>query len=755
MSTDKKFTGTVGRTIFDTKYRYNTTPAQEKKPNVIYILMDDMGFAQLGCYGSSINTPNIDKLAKDGLRYNNFHTTAVCSATRASLLTGANHHTAGIAGLCEMQTGCENAVGHIKPEFATIAEILKEYGYATFCSGKWHLAAQQATTGKKDDWPLAKGFDNYYGFLQGENDQFHPHLIRDNSAVKQPKTVEDGYHFSEDIVDDAIHHIFTQQMNAPEQPFFLYLAFGAMHTPHHAPKEYIEKYKGKFDEGWDIVRLQWFERQKEIGIIPQEAELTEKNPYVKDWDSLNYKEKAVYARYMEAFAGMLEHTDAQIGRLIGYLREAGILDDTVIVFLSDNGASAEGGVDGRFNAMRGQDVTISSEGEVDYAYEHLDQIGTEITFNHYPTGWANCGNTPFKWYKIWAHEGGIKDPLIISYPKLIKDKGSVRHQYHHVSDITPTILDIIGEKKPESIKGVHQQPFTGISMKYTFDNAESSDEKTIQYYEVMGNRGIYKDGWKAVVNHTFTEKYEDDAWELYHVEDDYSEKYNIADKYPNKLRELQEDFMHEAGKYGVFPMLRGAFHACPENMSRMYGDGMKLQGKTLEFQNIIEPFDLVRERNIDSVNVNYLILAEIERESEEQSGVIYSNGQRFGGIALYVKDNRLKFAYNDNVDVKILTSDLTIPIGKISVGISFIRKKDHAIATLYVNKKNVGELKITRFSYMTGFAATVGANHYTAVAPQEYQVPFNWQGKFNSLKIQQFSTFIDEQGELEKLLSVE
>ena len=755
MSRQNKFTGTVGRTIFDTKYRYQTAPAQEKKPNVIYILLDDMGFAQLGCYGSSINTPNIDNLAKEGLRYNNFHTTAVCSATRASLLTGANHHTAGIAGLCEMQTGCENAVGHIKPEYATIAEILKEYGYATFCSGKWHLAAQQATTGKKDDWPLAKGFDNYYGFLQGENDQFHPHLIRDNSAVEQPKTVEEGYHFSEDIVDDAIHHIFTQQMNAPEQPFFLYLAFGAMHTPHHAPKEYIEKYKGKFDAGWDVVRKQWFERQKEIGIIPQDAELTEKNPYVRDWDSLNYKEKAVYARYMEAFAGMLEHTDAQIGRLVGYLRDANILEDTVIVFLSDNGASAEGGVDGRFNAMRGQDVTVSSEGEVDYAYEHLDQIGTEITFNHYPTGWANCGNTPFQWYKIWAHEGGIKDPLIISYPKLIKDKGGVRHQYHHVSDITPTILDIIGEEKPKNIKGVHQQPFTGISMKYTFDNADAPDEKTIQYYEVMGNRGIYKDGWKAVVNHTFTEKYEDDVWELYHVEEDYSEKYNVAEKYPKKLRELQEDFMHEAGKYGVFPMLRGAFHARPENISRMYGDGMKLQGKTIEFQNIIEPFDLVRERNIDSVNVNYLILAEVERESEGQGGVIYSNGQRFGGIALYVKDNRLKFAYNDNVDVKILASDLTIPIGKISVGVSFTRKKDHAIATLYVNKKNVGQLKITRFSYMTGFASTVGANRYTAVAPQEYQVPFNWEGKFNSLKIQQFSTFIDEQSELEKLLSVE
>lgn len=755
MSSQNKFTGTVGRTIFDTKFRYQTVPQQEKKPNVIYILLDDMGFAQLGCYGSSIHTPNIDRLAKEGLRYNNFHTTAVCSATRASLLTGANHHTAGIAGLCEMQTGCENAVGHIKPEYATIAEVLKEHGYATFCSGKWHLASQQAATGKKDDWPLAKGFDHYYGFLQGENDQFHPHLIRDNSAVEQPKTVEQGYHFSEDIVDDAIHHIFIQQMISPEQPFFLYLAFGAMHTPHHAPKEYIEKYKGKFDAGWDVIRQQWFERQKEIGIIPEDAELTDKNPYVKDWDRLNDKEKAVYARYMEAFAGMLEHTDAQIGRLVDYLNDADILDDTVIVFLSDNGASAEGGVDGRFNAMRGQDVTVSSEGEIEYAYEHLDQIGTELTFNHYPTGWANCGNTPFQWYKIWAHEGGIKDPLIIRYPKMIKDQGGVRRQYHHVSDITPTILDIIGEEKPEYIKGVHQQPFTGISMKYTFENADAPDEKTIQYYEVMGNRGIYKDGWKAVVNHTFTEKYEDDVWELYHVAEDYSEKYNVAEKYPQKLRELQEDFMHEAGKYGVFPMLRGAFHARPENLSRMYGDGMKLPEKTIEFHHVIEPFDLTRERNIDSVNVSYLILAEIERTSTEQGGVIYSNGQRFGGISFYVKDNRLKFAYNDNVEVKVLASDTLLPAGKIQVGVSFERKKDHAIATLYVNKEKVGQIKISQFSYMTGFASTVGANRYTAVAPEEYSVPFEWQGKFNSLKIQQFSTLIDEQKEIEKLLSVE
>ena len=752
--TRQTFTGTVGRTIFDTEYRYRSAPAEEKKPNVIYILLDDMGFAQLGCYGSSIHTPNIDRLADEGLRYNNFHTTAVCSATRASLLTGANHHTAGIAGLCEMQTGCGNAVGHIKPEYATIAEIVKEFGYATFCCGKWHLAAEQASTGDVDNWPLAKGFDHYYGFLQGENDQFHPHLIRDNGPVEQPKSVEEGYHFSEDIVDDAIHHIFDQQMTHPEQPFFLYLAFGAMHAPHHAPKQYIEKYRGAFDAGWDVVREQWFARQKEIGIIPQDAELTDKNPYVKDWADLNDKQKAVYARYMEAFAGMLEHTDAQIGRLVSYLEKAGILDDTVIVFLSDNGASAEGGVDGRFNAMRGQDVTVSSEGEVEYAYEHLDEIGTELSFNHYPTGWANCGNTPFQWYKIWAHEGGIKDPLIIRYPKLIQTPGGVRSQYHHVSDLTPTILDILGKEKPQQIKGVFQQPFTGISMKYTFESADVPDQKHIQYYEVMGNRGIYKDGWKAVVNHTFTEDYRDDVWELYHVETDYSEKYNVANQYPEKLRELQEDFMHEAGRYGVFPMLRGAFHARPENLSRMYGDHMRLPEKTVEFHHIIRPFDLTRERSIDTVNASHVVSATIERESTRQEGVIYSNGQRFGGVTFYVRDNHLVYAYNDNVTHTIVRSEHELLTGKLTVGYSFLREKEHAVVTLYVNGQEEGTVVIGHIAYMIGFASTVGANRYTPVVP-EYEVPFAWQGKLHSLKMQQLPTTIDGRKEIGKIFSVE
>lgn len=751
------FIGTVGRTMAETRYKYrqvNNNP--ENAPNVIYIILDDMGFAQLGCYGSSIETPNIDRLAKEGLRYNNFHTTAVCSATRASLLTGTNHHTAGCASLIEMRTGCNNNLnGNLKPEYATIAEILKEYGYATFCTGKWHLSADQCAAGPVDGWPLQKGFDRYYGFLHGENDQYHPHLVRDNTKASQPKTVEEGYHFSEDIVDNAIDYLYEHNMNFPEQPFFLYLAFGAMHTPHHAPKEYIDHYKGKFDAGWDVIRQQWFENQKRIGIIPQEAELTDKNEYVRDWADCTEKEKAVYAREMEAFAGMLTHTDTQIGKLVDYLEESGQLDNTVIVFLSDNGASAEGGIDGRFNGMRGQDVTVRAEGEVDYAYEHLDEIGTELAFNHYPTGWANCGNTPFQWYKIWAHEGGIKDPLIIRYPKGIEKAGEVRNQYHHVTDITPTILDILGVDKPDFIKGVPQRPCTGVSMKYSFNDAKAPSEKYIQYYEVHGNRGIYKDGWKAVVNHCFVEDYAKDEWELYHVEEDYSEKYNVADQYPEKLRELQEDFMHEAGKYGVFPMLRFPMHGKPENLSRQYADSRSVPEKIVEFKHVRKPVDLVLGRNISSQSASHVVTANIHRDYEEQDGVIYSNGQRFGGITFYIKDNYLKYVYNANkVAYNSAVSEIPVPLGDVEIAYSFIRESEQAKVTLYINGKAVGETVVEQLTYMIGFTSTLGANHYSPVAT-DYEVPFAFKGRLDRVELHQFASTVSPKEELEKLLSIE
>lgn len=764
MSIKRTFTGTVGRTMAETHYKYNTVDTNPKEaPNVIYIVIDDMGFAQLGCYGSSINTPNIDRLAQNGLRYNNFHTTAVCSATRCSLLTGANHHAAGCANLIELRTGAPNNLdGELNREYALLPEILKEYGYATFATGKWHLSAQQGAAGPVNGWPVQRGFDRYYGFLHGENDQYHPHLIRDNTAVAQPKTVEEGYHFSEDIVDNAIDYLYEHDINFPNQPFFLYLAFGAMHTPHHAPKEYIDAYKGKFDAGWDEVRQQWFENQKRIGIIPQDAELTDKNEYVDDWNNLSDKQKAVYAREMEAFAGMLTHTDAQIGRLVEYLENSDQLDNTVIVFISDNGASAEGGVYGRFNGMSGQDVTSRPEEELDYAYEHLDEIGTELAFNHYPTGWANCGNTPFQWYKIWAHEGGIKDPMIVSYPAGIskEQQGTVRNQYHHVSDITPTILDIIGVEKPEYIKGVHQRPFTGTSFKYTFENPTVPSEKHIQYYEVHGNRGIYKDGWKAVVNHCFVEDYAKDEWELYHVEKDFSEKYNVADKYPEKLQELKEDFMHEAGKYGVFPMLRFPMHGKQENLSRQYADKISVPPVTHVFKNLIKPVHLNMDRSIGSMTggkAKQSVTAFIHRDSKEQDGVLYSTGQRFGGYSFYIKENHLKFVYNANkFEYFEAVSKIPVPLGDSKVEFVYEYKEENknALVKLFIDDNEVGETTVTRLNYMQGFSSALLANFYSPVTP-DYEVPFAFKGRADQIILKQSGVEIDSLEELQKLSNVE
>lgn len=755
-----KFTGTIGRTMRDTRYQYDVSEVRpEDAPNVVYILMDDMGFSHLGCYGSNIHTPNLDRLAKEGLRYNNFHTTAVCSATRASLLTGANHHEAGVAGLVEMQTGCTNGIGGLNPEYATLAEILKEYDYSTFCTGKWHLASPKTQAGPYDNWPLQKGFERYYGMLHGEIDQYHPHLVRDNSLLSidevEKKTGEKDYHFSKDIVDNAIEFVFTQKNAFPDKPFFLYMAFGAMHTPHHAPKEYIDKYKGQFDDGWDAKREQWFARQKEIGLIPQDAELTDRNELVDAWDDLSADEKKVYARYMEAFAGMLDHTDEQIGRFIDYLEEIGQLDNTVIVFLSDNGASAEGGKMGRFNAFKGQDVIAKTE-DIAYALEHYDEIGTELSFNHYPTGWANAGNTPFQWYKIWSHEGGIKDPLIIRYPKLIKDQGGVRGQYHHVSDITPTILDIIGIKKPASIKGVTQKDFSGISMKYSFESAEAEDQKHVQFYETFGNRGIYKDGWKAVVNHTFSNSYAEDVWELYHVAEDYSEKYNVADKYPEKLRELQDEFLIEASRHNVFPMLEKAFHGSVAGCFFAMYPKSNSPEKSVTYKGIYRPFDLPENARVNIDNASHSGTAKIYRADSSVEGVLFASGDRFSGFTFYIKDNKLKYVYNyAREEYYTAESDIDVPVGDVEVKYTFELHEDaQADVTIYINDQKVGSTHVNHLYYMKGFSSTFRADKYTAVSP-EYEVPFEFGGDIKEFTIHVDAYTIDFQETLEKVLNQE
>lgn len=739
--------GYIGYTQDETHCKYKT----EKKtlsdgPNIVYIVLDDVGFAQLGCYGSNISTPNLDRLAKEGLRYNNFHTTAICSATRASLLTGMNHHTAGVNATMEFLTGHNNGAGHIHDDCATLAEILKNYGYATFATGKWHLVEHTETTeaGPFDNWPLGKGFDKYYGFLQAQMDQYHPRLVQDNTLIEAPKTPKEGYHFSEDITDKAIKYIFHEKAVYPEKPFFLYLAYGAMHAPHHAPKRYIDKYKGVFDIGWDKIREEWFKRQKELGVIPQNAELTPRNELVQPWDSLSESEKKIAARYMEAFAGMLEHTDEQIGRLIEYLRTTGELDNTVIVFLSDNGASAEGGALGTFNNYGGQAGN-------EYVLEHLEEIGSPNAYNHYPIGWANAGNTPFPWYKMFTYSGGVKDPMIIRYPKLIKDAGEIRSQYSHVSDITPTILDIIGVEKPDEIKGIKQKPFSGTSFKYTFIDKDAPDRKHVQYYEMLGNRAIYQDGWKAIVNHSRNSSggdFEDDKWELYHVAEDYSENHNVADQYPDKVKELEKLWYIEAARAGVFPMLNGTLYGSKEQAASLIRHVVKNE-RFEEYKNIIEPVDVLRTFFTVLNNHSHAVEAAIERKDKKQEGVIFSLGNQFAGLSFYVINNHLKFVYNlGGRQYYSAESENELPLGNIDVSYRIKVHKDlSAYVQIYVNKDLQGELVIKSLNMNSDPVATVGANKHTSVVPQDYEVPFAFSGELKNVKIivDQYTTTIEKE----------
>lgn len=740
----KRVSGRIGRSLKDTEYTYEHIAAKSKseKPNVVYIVLDDLGFAHLGCYGSTIHTPNINRLAAEGLRYNNFHTTAICSATRASLLTGVNHHTAGIGSVAEFMTGCSNGIGHLNSEYATIAEVLKEQGYGTFAVGKWHLAdlAECTPAGPFDSWPLGKGFDHFYGFMSGQTDQWHPVLVQDNTYVEQSKSNVERGHLSKDLTDKAINYVFQQKVVFPEKPFFVYLAYGATHTPHHAPKEYIDKYKGKFDAGWDEIREQWFKRQKELGIIPQDAELTPRNEFVKAWDDLSDEQKTVYARLMEAFAGFLEYTDAQIGRFIDYLREIDELDNTVVVLLSDNGASGDAGEHGAFNSYNSNET-------VEYALEHLDEIGGEFAFNNYPAGWANAGNTPFSWYKTYTHSGGVKDPLIIRYPKLIHKSGEIRNQYHHVIDITPTVMDIIGIDKPQSIKGVPQKPYHGVSMKYSFDATEDvASPRTVQYYEMVGNRGIYKDGWRAITNHADknpTDDFYKDVWELYHVDEDYSECHDVADKYPDKLRELQDEWMIQAGKYGVFPQIPGV-----AAMNQL------VKNERFDvYNNIKAPINIVRAVFSDINTNNLVITAKFVRNEGKESGVIFSSGNYHGGYSLYIINNRLKYTYNFYGVEYFSAQSEELPLGEIDIKLVFKKQNaQEANVTAYINEKETFRLHLPKLAAFIDFITTIGANRYSSVAPMDYESPFEFQGELKQVGLYVEGHLENPDEEIEQLL---
>ncbi len=719
------FEGYAGFTMKDSYLKYRKDDISDKKINVVYIVLDDVGFAQLEGFGSDIHTPNIKKLAGRGLRYNNFHTTAICSATRASLLTGANHHAAGVATVIDTATGYPNSLGHLDPQYATIAQILKEEGYATFAVGKWHLAPLEDASdqGPFDNWPLQKGFDKFYGFMEGYTDQYTPSLVQDNSAIHPPKTPEEGYHLSEDLSDHAIHYLFQQTNAHPEQPFFLYLAYGAGHAPHQVPEKYIEAYRGQFDRGWDAVRKDWFERQKELGIIPEDAVLTERNEYVEAWDDLSEEQKKLYARYMEIYAGFLTHTDEQIGRVIDYLEKIGERDNTVIVLLSDNGASAEGGYHGRVS----DESTLlwsNEDDELEFGLEHIDDLGKYETGPHYPIGWANAGNTPFKWYKSWVHSGGVKDPMIISYPNGISDEGGIRSQYHHVSDITPTILDILGIRKPEIVKGVAQKPITGTSLYYTFNDKDAPSRKPVQYYEQTGNRGIWRDGWKAVTNHLMKLDYEDDEWELYHVDEDYSEDKNVADDYPAKLEEMKNLWFSEAGKNNVFPLGGGNYVLRSKEQNTRDAQMMKLilKEEKYSYKGVIEPFRTGRSLLFNQRNNEVRILIDHKKDAE---GTLYAGGMRLGGYTLFIKGNKLRYTYNAALRNYYRAVSGELPEGKLDIRVVTKILDDKGYVSLFVNGKEEANTVIERFFFGLEINFSVKDGNQSSVDP-ENTLPFEY-----------------------------
>ena len=651
------FTGVIGRT-YDVSSPAWPEPLRAKQgaPNVLFIVQDDTGFGQMGCYGSPIETPNIDQLAAGGLVFNNMHTTALCSPTRSCILTGRNHHSNAMSCITEGSTGYPGGNGNIPFENGFLSEILLQHGYNTFAVGKWHLtpADQISAAGPYDRWPLGRGFERYYGFLGGDTHQYYPELVYDNHSVEPEKTPEEGYHLTEDLVDKAISFIADSKQVAPNKPFFLYFCPGAMHAPHHVPKEWADKYKGKFDDGWDAYREKTFARQKELGIVPKDAELSRHDPDVQDWNTLTAPEKKLYARMMEVFAGFLSHTDYHYGRLFNFLKSIGEWDNTLIMFISDNGASAEGGPTGSVNENKFfNNVPDSLEENL----QKIDELGGPTTFNHYPWGWTFAGNTPFRRWKRETYRGGISDPFIVHWPKEIKAKGEVRTQYAHAIDMVPTVLEALGIEAPAFIKGVTQSPIQGHSFAHVLNDAKAPTRHITQYFEMMGHRSIYHDGWRAVCpwpGTSFKEAglffgapidkdklTELDAkhWELYNIEKDVAENHNIAAENRAKLIEMIATWYVEAGKYDVLPVdSRGVLRFADERPQIAFA----------RTSYTYYPHTQTVPANAGPVVLNrpHSITADVEIPKGGAEGALLSAGDVQGGYSFYMQDGKLHYVYN-------------------------------------------------------------------------------------------------------------
>ncbi|HTZ63994.1 MAG TPA: arylsulfatase [Solirubrobacteraceae bacterium] len=683
----------------------------EGAPSVMYVVLDDVGFSALEPYGGLIETPNIKRIVDRGLQYTNFHTTALCSPTRSCLLTGRNHTTNGMACISEASSGFPNANGHIPFECAMAPEVLGELGWSTFMVGKWHLCAEdeENLASRRHGWPSGRGFDRWYGFIGAETNQWYPDLIHDNHTVDPPQTPEEGYHLSIDITDKAMSYIRDMKAVAPDKPWFLYYAFGAGHAPHHSPKEWADKYKGKFDMGYEAYREQVFEKQKKLGIIPAAAELSPINPYtdlkgpegqdwpaldtVRPWASLTDDEKKLFSRMAEVYAGFVSHADHQLGRMLDYLEESGQLENTLIILVSDNGASGEGGPNGSINEnkfFQGIPDTIESN------MKYLDVLGSPLTYNHYPTGWAWAFNTPFKMWKRYSnYQGGTADPMIVSWPAQIKKRG-IRTQYLHAIDIVPTIYDCLGVEMPEVYRGATQVPLEGESFKATFDDPLAKGKET-QFYSMLSTRGIYHDGWKAASVTPATPDgwadFTNQRWELFNTETDPSECHDLAEKEPKKLNELISLWWSEAGKYNALPLeSRTALDILTTERPQL----AKPRDQYEYYPGCAEVPESVA---VNVRNRSYAIVADVTIDTKEAGGVLFAHGCRFGGHALYIKDGKLKYDYNYvGEEDQYVVSDKPLPTGDVRLSARFEKEGDKQPTTgtlsLYFGQEKVGEGKI-------------------------------------------------------------
>jgi arylsulfatase A-like enzyme len=743
MAQEREFRGRIGRDWRDSEpwWPPETSPPAGA-PNVVLIVLDDVGFAQLGCYGSPIDTPVIDGLAASGVRLANFHTTALCSPSRACLLTGRNHHRSGMGRVADLAVGYPGYWGKPPRENGYLSEILRQAGYATYAVGKWHLSPENETdmASSRATWPLARGFDRWYGFHGGETHQFVPALFHDNHSVRPPRRIEEGYHLSADLADRSIEFVGDLRAVDAERPFFLYLCTGACHSPHHAPPAWIDRYKGAFDSGWDEWRARAFARQLESGILPAGTRLSPRPPWVPAWEDISPVERTLAARFMECFAGFLSYTDEQLGRVLSFLRESGDLDNTVVVLVSDNGASSEGGSQGSINDIRLENLDPASLTEM---HERMDEIGGPTTHNNYPWGWTMAGNTPFKRWKREVHEGGVADPCIVSWPaRFSGESGGIRHQFAHAVDVLPTVLELVGVSAPSDIEGVAQSHLDGISFAplLVAGGAGMPGPHTTQHFEMFGSRAIYHDGWKAVTFHPVGPVYDDglnpnapfddDVWELYHVAEDLSETDDLAGAEPERLAAMVALWWEEAARNDVLPLdnrpLWALINKKPDHrrdraVFRYYQGGAPVP------ESVAVP---VQNRS-HAVRVDVTV-----HEGEVPNGVLLAVGSVLGGWSLHFVDGHLTYVHNLYGKVRdVLRSPQALGPGAYQVAFEFT--KDESLggpARLLVDGDVVVEGVIPRFTVAafngTGVGLTCGYEWGPAVG-EGYEAPFPFNNRID------------------------